>query len=55
HCFLLVTWVQEELVSIMGQYHGLVVRSGVTVDEELIAAAKQMRIIGRAGTGAKKI
>lgn len=42
---------QEELLSIIGNYEGLVVRSGVTVDEDLIAAAKRMRIIGRAGTG----
>lgn len=42
---------QEELLSIIGDYEGLVVRSGVTVDEDLISAARQMRIIGRAGTG----
>lgn len=40
-------------MSIIGQYDGLVVRSGVTVDEDLIAAAKQMRIVGRAGTGTR--
>ncbi len=43
---------QEELLSIIGKYDGLVVRSGVTVDEDLIAAASNMRIVGRAGTGA---
>lgn len=42
---------QEELLSIIGKYDGLVVRSGVTVDEDLIAAASNMRIVGRAGTG----
>lgn len=42
---------QEELLSIIGKYDGLVVRSGVQVDEDLIAAADNMRIVGRAGTG----
>lgn len=42
---------QEELLEIIGKYDGLVVRSGVTVDEDLIAAATNMRIVGRAGTG----
>lgn len=42
---------QEELLAIIGKYDGLVVRSGVTVDEDLIGAANNMRIVGRAGTG----
>ncbi|CAM9670769.1 unnamed protein product, partial [Scytosiphon promiscuus] len=46
---------KEELLSIIGKYDGLVVRSGVTVDEDLIAAAKNMRIVGRAGTGVDNI
>ena len=45
--------VQEELLAVIGNYEGLVVRSGVTVDEDLIAAAKSMRIVGRAGTGTR--
>lgn len=46
---------QEELLSIIEKYDGLVVRSGVTVDKDLIAAAKAMRIIGRAGTGGSEV
>ena len=42
--------IQEELLEITGKYDGLVVRSGVTVDEDLIAAATNMRTVGRAGT-----
>ncbi|CAN0365883.1 unnamed protein product, partial [Laminaria digitata] len=42
---------KEELLAVIGKYDGLVVRSGVTVDEDLIAAASSMRIVGRAGTG----
>ncbi|CBJ25823.1 Phosphoglycerate dehydrogenase / Phosphoserine aminotransferase [Ectocarpus siliculosus] len=46
---------KEELLSIIGKYDGLVVRSGVQVDEDLITAAKNMRIVGRAGTGVDNI
>ncbi|CAM9890257.1 unnamed protein product, partial [Ectocarpus sp. 4 AP-2014] len=46
---------KEELLSIIGKYDGLVVRSGVQVDEDLIAAANNMRIVGRAGTGVDNI
>lgn len=46
-----LTTTQEELLGIIGQYDGIVVRSGVTMDEDLISAAKKIRIIGRAGTG----
>ncbi|CAM9922163.1 unnamed protein product, partial [Ectocarpus fasciculatus] len=46
---------KEELLSIIGKYDGLVVRSGVQVDEDLIAAAGNMRIVGRAGTGVDNI
>ena len=46
---------KAELLEVIGQYDGLVVRSGVQVDADVIAAAKQMRIVGRAGTGKKKI
>eukprot|EP00752_Nemacystus_decipiens_P017230 g15435.t1 len=46
---------KEELLEIIGKYDGLVVRSGVTVDEDLIAAATNMRIVGRAGTGVDNI
>lgn len=42
------------MLAIIGEYDGLVVRSGVTVDEDLIAAAKSMRIVGRAGTGERR-
>lgn len=49
--FIPTKLTQDELLEIIGKYDGLVVRSGVTVDEDLIAAAKNMRIVGRAGTG----
>ncbi|MBC7979485.1 MAG: phosphoglycerate dehydrogenase, partial [Armatimonadetes bacterium] len=39
----------EELVKIIGQYHGLVVRSQTKVTREIFAAATHLKAIGRAG------
>lgn len=46
---------QQELVPIIGQYDGLIVRSSTVVTEELIGAAGRLRVIGRAGTGVDNI
>ena len=45
----------DELVAIIGDYDGLVVRSSTQVNAEVIAAAEQMRVIGRAGAGVDNI
>lgn len=45
------TITREELLPIIGQYVGLVVRSKTTLDKELLQAATQLRFIGRAGSG----
>ena len=42
----------EELVSVIGDYDGLMIRSGTQVTAEVIAAASKLKIIGRAGVGA---
>ncbi|CAM9489142.1 unnamed protein product [Chrysoparadoxa australica] len=39
----------------MHLYDGLVVRSGVQVDQDIINAGKNLRIVGRAGTGVDNI
>ncbi len=41
----------EELKSIIGDYHALVVRSATKATEEIINAAKNLKVIGRAGSG----
>ena len=46
---------REELLSCIGKYDALVVRSGTKVDAELIEAAKNMKVIGRAGVGVDNI
>lgn len=46
---------QDELYSRIGEYHGLVVRSGTTVTKELLSKADNLRVIGRAGVGVDNI
>jgi len=45
----------EELKRIIKDYHGLIVRSATKVTAEVIAAAPNLRVIGRAGTGVDNI
>lgn len=47
--------VPEELAKIIGDYHGLVVRSQTKVTPEIFAAAKNLKAIGRAGVGVDNI
>ena len=41
----------EELERIIGDYHGLVIRSATRVTEALLEKAGRLKVIGRAGTG----
>jgi len=44
-----------ELAAKVAPYHGLIVRSGSTVTAEVIAAAANLKVIGRAGIGVDNI
>src|SRR5258708_7747583 len=44
-----------ELLQVIGQYDALAVRSATKVTAEVLAAATQLRVIGRAGTGVDNI
>ena len=46
---------QEELISIIGEYDGLIVRSATKVTQEVIKSAKSLKVIGRAGSGVDNI
>lgn len=46
---------KDELLKIVGEYDGLVVRSGTKVTKEIIDAGVNLKIIGRAGTGVDNI
>ncbi|MEN8139754.1 MAG: phosphoglycerate dehydrogenase [Thermodesulfobacteriota bacterium] len=41
----------EELAKIIGDYDGLVIRSATKVTEDIIAAADNLKVVGRAGIG----
>jgi D-3-phosphoglycerate dehydrogenase len=41
----------EELKACIGQYHGIVIRSATWVTAEIIGAAENLKVIGRAGSG----
>jgi D-3-phosphoglycerate dehydrogenase len=45
----------EELVSIIGDYEALIVRSQTKVTAEVIAAGKKLQVIGRAGVGVDNV
>ncbi|MBI3615278.1 MAG: phosphoglycerate dehydrogenase [Candidatus Omnitrophica bacterium] len=45
----------EELLGIIGQYDGLVVRSGTQVTKEVLDKAGRLKVIGRAGAGLDNI
>jgi len=45
----------EELKACIGDYHGLVIRSATKVTSDIISAAKNLRVIGRAGSGLDNI
>jgi D-3-phosphoglycerate dehydrogenase len=41
----------EELLAIIGEYDGIITRSGTTVDKQLLDAGKKIKIVARAGVG----
>jgi len=45
----------EELAAVIGDYDGLAVRSSTTATAAIISAAKNMKVIGRAGIGVDNI
>ncbi|HSV02610.1 MAG TPA: phosphoglycerate dehydrogenase [Phenylobacterium sp.] len=46
---------KDELLKIIGDYDGLAVRSATKADKEVIAAAKRLKVIGRAGIGVDNV
>ncbi|QUD86228.1 phosphoglycerate dehydrogenase [Phenylobacterium montanum] len=46
---------KDELLQIIGDYDGLAVRSATKADKDVLAAAKNMKVIGRAGIGVDNV
>ena len=45
----------KALSEIIGEFHGLAVRSGTNVTEEVLKRAKKLKVVGRAGIGVDNI
>jgi len=45
----------EELMAVIGEYDGLAMRSSTNVTPEILSAAKNLKVIGRAGIGVDNI
>ncbi|MCP5094822.1 MAG: phosphoglycerate dehydrogenase [Chloroflexi bacterium] len=46
---------KEELIKIIPDYHGLIVRSGTKPDADILAAGKNLKVVGRAGIGVDNV
>lgn len=45
----------EELIAVIGEYDGLAIRSATKVTKEVLAAAKKLKVVGRAGIGVDNV
>ena len=52
---VMVGLTKARLLEVIGPYNGLAVRSATKADRDVIAAASQLRVIGRAGIGVDNI
>lgn len=50
-----VGWSREELLARVGEFEVLIVRSATKVNAEMIQAATNLRVVGRAGTGVDNV
>ena len=46
---------KDELLKIVDQYDGIAIRSATKIDKEVIAAAKNLKVVGRAGIGVDNV
>ncbi|HEY5412778.1 MAG TPA: hydroxyacid dehydrogenase, partial [Caulobacteraceae bacterium] len=46
---------KDELLEIIGDYDGLAIRSATKVDKDVLAAAKKLKVVGRAGIGVDNV
>jgi D-3-phosphoglycerate dehydrogenase len=46
---------KEELIAMIGDYHGLAIRSSTKVTADVLAAATNLKVVGRAGIGVDNV
>jgi D-3-phosphoglycerate dehydrogenase / 2-oxoglutarate reductase len=50
-----IGWSREQLGSRIGEFDGILIRSGTKLDAELLAKAGRLRVVGRAGVGVDNV
>ena len=50
-----VGWSRDELADRIGEYDGILIRSATKLDAELLARARRLRAVGRAGVGVDNV
>jgi D-3-phosphoglycerate dehydrogenase len=48
-------WSREQLAERIGEYDGILIRSGTKLDEELLSKGERLRAVGRAGVGVDNV
>src|SRR5882757_11296024 len=46
---------KDELIAMIGQYDGLAIRSATKVTKDVLAAATNLKVVGRAGIGVDNV
>lgn len=46
---------KEELLAVIPEYEGLIIRSGTQVDADVLAAGSKLKVVGRAGIGVDNV
>ncbi|MCL2143066.1 MAG: phosphoglycerate dehydrogenase [Methanomassiliicoccaceae archaeon] len=46
---------EDELCAVIGEYDGLIIRSGTTVTKKILDAGKNLKVVGRAGVGVDNV
>ena len=46
---------KEELIAMIGEYDGLAIRSSTKVTKDVLAAATNLKVVGRAGIGVDNV
>jgi D-3-phosphoglycerate dehydrogenase len=54
-CIAGFSFSKEEIVELLPQLHGIVIRSRITIDKQLLDLATQLKFIARAGAGMESI
>src|SRR5580704_8603216 len=50
-----IGWSREQLAERIGEFDGILIRSGTKLDADLLARAGRLRAVGRAGVGVDNV